>query len=183
MLFHPAVKGFKAGPRGFLLEKLGAGLIGGVVHHDHQHRLGPTPLKPIVVRPVQLHHLTQARLALPPLPVLLPPPPRLPQTLGHQPAPQRLVIHFQPVLPPQILRRQRRAEIRIPTLVTGQNPSPPPRVFPPHTGPAAQTMHQSGVALLLITPPHPFGLAITQDHYVGRLAQRQLSMFDLHHDG
>jgi hypothetical protein len=182
MLFHPTVKGLKAGPRGFLLEKLGSGFIGRVVHHDHQHRLGPASLKPIVMRPVQLHHLPQARLALPPLPMLLPPPPRLPETFLHQPAPQRIVIHLQPILPLQILRRQRRAKIRIPAPVTGQHPGPQRGVRAPPAGAATQTMHQSGIAFLFVTPPHPFSLAVTQNHHLGGLPQRQLSMLDLLHD-
>jgi hypothetical protein len=31
----------------------------------------------------------------------------------------------------------------------------------PRTGTAAQTLHQSGIALVLVTPPHPLGLTIT----------------------
>src|ERR1039458_382020 len=120
---HPALQYVIAGPRRLLLEELRPHLVGRVIDHHHQHRLGSPPFKPVVVRSVQLHHHPKTGFAFPPGPLPLPPPPHLPRPLGDQPPPQGLVIHLQ-TLPRQILRRQRRPKIRIPLLVARQHPLP-----------------------------------------------------------
>src|ERR1019366_7789978 len=131
----PALQHVIAGPRRLRLEELRPHLAGRVIHHHHQHRLGSPPFKPVVIRPVQLHHHPKTGFAFAPSPMPLPPPPHLPRPLGDQPPPQRLVIHPQ-TLPRQILRRQRRPKIRIPLLVARQHPSALPGGLAPGTRPS-----------------------------------------------
>ena len=72
---HPARQHIVAGPGGLLRAEPRPHLVGRVVHHHHQHAPGAAAFEPLVGRPVQLHHRPEARLAFPPLPVRLLPPP------------------------------------------------------------------------------------------------------------
>ena len=86
---------------------------------------GP-PLEPVVVAPVHLHHLPQARPPLPPAAVLLPAPPPRPQP--RRPAASAAASRGSTVVPVprQLLRRQRRPEVGVPLPV--QPRAPPARV-------------------------------------------------------
>src|ERR1019366_2734446 len=175
---HPALRYVIAGPRRLLLRELGPDPVGRVIHHHHQHCLGSPPFKPVVVRPVQLHHHPKTLLAFPPLPMPLPPLPHLSRPLGDQPPPQRLMVHHQP-LDPQILRRQRRPKIWIPLRVARQHPLTQFQRLAPRAGPSSRPMHQPAIPLRLIPLPHPLGLAIAHPHRRSRGHQLELPAFDL----
>jgi len=124
--------------------------VGGVVHHHHQYAPGAAPLKPVVVRPVQLHHRPKARLALAPLPVLLLAPTHGVCPFGQPPAPQRLVIHHQLFLQ-QLFSHQRQAKIGVAFLgITSQCQRPQFGRLAPRAGLAAQPMHHARIPIGLI---------------------------------
>jgi len=84
-----------------------------------------------MMRAIQLNHRSKARLALPPLPVLLAPTPYRPLAGSQQPSPHRIVIHHEPFLL-QFLGHQGRTEILIAILSTAlQHLHPQHRWFAP----------------------------------------------------
>src|ERR1019366_5345712 len=136
------------------------------------------PFKPVVIRPVQLHHHPKTGFAFAPGPMPLPPPPHLARSLGDQPPPQRLVIHRQ-TLARQIFRRQGRPKIPIPLLVTRQHPPAYLRRLAPGTGPSARPMDQPDIPLSPIPSPHTLGLAIAHAHHLPRRDQLEFAALDL----
>ena len=126
---------------------------------------------------VHLHQFPAVLLAWPAPAVRRLSPPPLPQPRCQQPLPQRLHRHRQPVLFRQILRGQRRAEIRVALLVQRHDPLPP-RILTPIRRPTTQPMHHAAIAFLPITRPQPLHLPIPQAHQLAGLHQRHLAAPD-----
>src|SRR5207302_10923051 len=125
-----------------LFEYLGVRYIGRVTHNRHPNDLLSPPFKPIVMRPIQLHHLPKTLAPFPPGPMLAARPSRRPQLLLHQPATQRLVIQRKPILT-QMLGGQSRPKISVAFAVTRQNLGAELPALAARAGLAAPPMNQA----------------------------------------
>src|SRR6185312_10419992 len=143
-------------PDRLFLVKLAFGLTAGIIHQVHQTAFSAPPLQPQVKASVHLHQFAKMLLPLPPFTVGLPPTltsPRHP--LLFQPAPQRLGVHLQTIIFPQMLAGQRRSEIGVAL------PHPPDYILPQLPllrsvrPPAATSVLQCLSATLPVPLPQP----------------------------
>src|ERR1035437_4002668 len=156
---------------------------GGVIHQVHQAAFRPPLFEPLVEAPVHLYQFAKLHSRLPPLPVRSPFPHPAPQSFSQHPAPQRLRVNLDPILTSQMLACQRRPE-SFPHLsrvfLAHQSQHFQAKLFrllpaglPPHA-----TMPQSLRTLLLISPPNPLRLAVTQAEDRRRVYQVQGFLFN-----
>ncbi len=94
----------------------------GIVYVGHKHALRPPAFKPVVMAAVQLEHLTEIMLTLPPLPVRPDLAPLLPLPCLDQPRPDSLLAYLYPLQLKQLLRGKRRPKTLILLLVQLLNP-------------------------------------------------------------
>src|SRR5207244_3127828 len=116
-----------------------------VIDQDHQHALVGTALEPVVVRPIHLHHRSEARPTLATLAVPAPTPPTHPQPAFLQQPGQRVRAHDQIVLLHQLLARQRRPEVRVTLLVQLHDSIPNLLAQPAIARPPTQAVNQTRV--------------------------------------
>src|SRR5258708_37338708 len=131
----------------------------------------------MVMRSVQLDHLTKTLFALTPGAVFVPLATNTPKPLLDQPAPQGFMIHF-PALSQHLLGGQGRPKVRISLLIASQHSATQTGAFTTATWLAATAVHQTRIAGSLKAQPDPFCLPIAYLHQPPSLSYAHLSLFD-----
>jgi hypothetical protein len=119
MLLHIALEANQRGHGTFILVEPGIHSAARIIDVGHQHTLRPTPLEPVMVRAVQLHHLAHVNFPCPPRSVWTLPSSEMRDPICPQPPPQGLSTEYDSMPLSQLLCRQRGIKVSVPLRIQG----------------------------------------------------------------
>lgn len=116
-----AVEALHSRESAFVIIETGEGLIVGIIDVTHEHQLRPPSLQPVMVRAIDLDHLSRALLTLPPLPVLGDPPLPFPKLSLDQPVPEGFSTQLDLVPFEEFLSEESRSKVLVVPLVESEH--------------------------------------------------------------